>query len=1476
MAANSASPGTGLWTAVTSGTITSPTSPTTTITGLIIAGSYNFVWTITNGSCVSSDTVLITVSAAILPDAGLDFHRCNTFTANLNANDPAPGIGAWTSPSGATVTFPNMSSTTVSNMVLGNNVFVWTITSGSCVAYDTIHVFVDSVIIANAGIDHSICADSTSVLLGVNPAPGTGTWTTTSLANISTPTLANSIVTNMNAVGSYMFIWTVVNGVCLSRDTAYVNVDSLIIADAGSDEQLCETFTTTLKANSVTPGLGTWSTLGAATFVDVNDPMTMVNNLAYGANVFIWSVTNGTCISVDTVIVYNDSVIVSNAGADLAICSSASQVILAANDPLPGLGVWTTATTAVFADSSQASTTASGFIITGSYELIWTIENGTCIASDTVVITVDSNAIANAGADQHLCETISSVTLSATTATIGVGVWSTSGSSTITDINDPATAVSGLAIGDNIFVWTLTSGACVTTDTVDVVISQQPDSANAGTDQLVCASLSLASISGNTPSFGTISWTSLGSAIVDFASSVTTTVSNLSLGSNLFVYTISNGACSSTDTVAVNMFANPIADAGADQFTSSGTPVIIGGTPSASGGTSPYTYNWNPGVVLDDSLIANPTAVIAVTTTFTLTITDSLGCNAQDLVTVWINSPPILQNDTLIINEDSTVVIFPLLNDTDPDNNLNLGTLAILSGPYNGTATVDTLTGTITYIPNANFYGQDSIMYTICDSGMPVYCDTAWIYITINPINDAPLAVDDFGATVEDSCIQIAVLANDSDVENAIIIGSLVTFNGPSHGTLSLDTLTGIITYCPDSNFAGVDTFYYAICDSGYPAPGLCDTAMVVITVNPINDLPIAMNDTVALCSNDSVLVNVMSNDVDVDGDPLSVSVSIAPNHGLASVDIAQNILYVPDILYNGIDSLQYIICDNQLPAGCDTAWVFIDVRGVPVLSSVTTGNKCFGDSLGSIDLSISGNSGFTILWNTGSMVEDQDSLWTGIYTVAVTDTFGCISTLVDTIVGPASPLVGVLSLQPVFCHADSSGAIDLQPSGGTVPYYFSWSNGSIAEDIDSLIAGVYSVILSDTNGCQIILTDTITQPDSALAASMVVTNVKCGGDSTGSISVIPTGGTATYSYLWNNGAVIDSLIAIPAGVYSVVITDSHNCLLSISDTVMDINPAIVLDSIVVQPYCLGGILGSVEVIPSGGISPFQYGWSTGDTIAILDSLSSGTYSVLVTDSIGCSRSFSTVLNDTSQINIQVVGSTIFCTGDSVILIATNSTLASYQWSNNGVPMADTLNALIIYTGGNYSVDVTSVCGPFTAGPITVIENTLPIAGVDPDMTVPCDSTITLTATGGNTYLWSPANLVSDIHSAVVTVNLQQTASLVVTATSAEGCSSNDTVVITVVCDTLFIPSGFSPNGDGVNDFFEISAINRYPDAVLKIFNRWGDLVYSKEHYDNSWNGFSNTDMIRMGEILPNGTYYYVFKPGNGDDNQAGYVILRR
>jgi hypothetical protein len=258
---------------------------------------------------------------------------------------------------------------------------------------------------------------------------------------------------------------------------------------------------------------------------------------------------------------------------------------------------------------------------------------------------------------------------------------------------------------------------------------------------------------------------------------------------------------------------------------------------------------------------------------------------------------------------------------------------SVLTGPAHGTATVDTA-GNIIYVPNPNFNGTDSFTYVVCDNGIPApsLCDTAVVYITVTPVNDPPVAMNDTVTILEDSTAIIIVRSNDHDVDGDSTIGNPSILTGPSHGSASVDS-TGAVTYVPNPNFNGTDSFTYVICDNGIPAPSLCDTAVVYITVTTVNDPPVAMNDSAIIREDSTAIVVVLANDHDPDGDSTlgSPSVLTGPSHGTATVDTAGNIVYVPNPNYNGTDSFTYVLCDNGIPAPthCDTATVFIIITPV-------------------------------------------------------------------------------------------------------------------------------------------------------------------------------------------------------------------------------------------------------------------------------------------------------------------------------------------------------------------------------------------------------------------------------------------------------------------------------------------------------------------------------------------------------------------
>ncbi|MFN9114555.1 MAG: tandem-95 repeat protein, partial [Bacteroidota bacterium] len=286
-----------------------------------------------------------------------------------------------------------------------------------------------------------------------------------------------------------------------------------------------------------------------------------------------------------------------------------------------------------------------------------------------------------------------------------------------------------------------------------------------------------------------------------------------------------------------------------------------------------------------------------------------------------INDGPNAMDDTASVNEDDSVTINVRLNDTDIDGTLN--NPSIRTTPSNGSVVVNT-DGTIKYIPNPNYHGLDSFQYEVCDNGTPVLCDSAWVRININPINDGPNAMDDTASVNEDDSVTINVRLNDTDIDGTLNNPSIRTT--PSNGTVVVNT-DGTIKYIPNPNYHGLDSFQYEVCDNGTPV--LCDSAWVRININPINDGPNAMDDTASVNEDDSVTINVRLNDTDIDGTLNNPSIRTTPSNGTVVVNTDGTIKYIPNQNYHGLDSFQYEVCDNGTPVLCDSAWVRININPI-------------------------------------------------------------------------------------------------------------------------------------------------------------------------------------------------------------------------------------------------------------------------------------------------------------------------------------------------------------------------------------------------------------------------------------------------------------------------------------------------------------------------------------------------------------------
>jgi hypothetical protein len=280
-----------------------------------------------------------------------------------------------------------------------------------------------------------------------------------------------------------------------------------------------------------------------------------------------------------------------------------------------------------------------------------------------------------------------------------------------------------------------------------------------------------------------------------------------------------------------------------------------------------------------------------------------------------INDAPDANVDTANTLEDSSVNIQAAANDPDPEGNLNPASAAIISGPTNGGG-VSNGDGSFLYIPNANFNGLDSFTYQICDSSSA--CDTGSAVVLVIPVSDPPIAPDTVVVTDEDKPVTVNLAAQVVDPDGNLDPASLTITTAPVSGSASSDG-AGSVTYTPNPNFNGFDSFIYRICDMDKT----CDTATVAVQINPVNDPPFANADNATTLQNAAVVIEVLTNDGDPDGDLLTIIEITQPANG-SVVNNSNNVTFTPATGFVGTTTFTYTVSDGQ--GGKATATVTVVV----------------------------------------------------------------------------------------------------------------------------------------------------------------------------------------------------------------------------------------------------------------------------------------------------------------------------------------------------------------------------------------------------------------------------------------------------------------------------------------------------------------------------------------------------------------------
>lgn len=868
------------------------------------------------------------------------------------------------------------------------------------------------------------------------------------------------------------------------------------------------------------------------------------------------------------------------------------------------------------------------------------------------------------------------------------------------------------------------------------------------------------------------------------------------------------------------------------------------------------------------------------------------------------NTPPSISNDSIAVNEDNPVSGAVItVTDSDPDGTTLTANTTPVSGPSYGTIAI-AADGSYTYTPNANFNGLDAVIISVCDSGLPLpaICRNDTLIINVLPVNDAPTVSNDVNTTVEDTPVSGAILTvSDTDPDGTILTATTVPVSGPASGAIVINP-DGTYTYTPTLNFNGTDVIIIAVCDSGTPLPAICENDTLTITVTSVNDAPVIANDINTTNEDAPVSGTILTGaDNDPDGTTLHANTTLIspPAHGTIFINASGNYTYIPFADFNGTDVIIIAVCDSgtPLPSLCsnDTLTITVTpvndapvalsdtnstVEALPVSGTVATNDSDIDGPSANYSVVSGPSHGTLVLNGNGSYTYTPGAGYTGVdtFTYALCDGGTpdlCDTALVlvtvrirntrpdavnDTITtaedNPITGSVGTNDIDP-----DGPGAlfgVNTQPSHGTLSLgvngQYTYTPAANYNGIDS-----FSYVLCDGGIPNLCDTATVYINTTPVNDAPVAND----DNNTTSLNTAVTGDAKPNDSDVDGPSATYSLASAPVHG-ALVLTDSGTYLYTPSIDFVGCDTAMI-------SLCDGGIPNlcdtSLLVIctTSGNVAPGagdDYGQTlinTGVTINVLAN---------DTDVNGNIDSLPTVLSDPKY-------GTLIENADGSITYTPSTDFTgidtfSYIICDGGTPvLCDTAQVFVTVVRPAGIVGVPIV----TQTDSSVITCLLYTA-------VAYDSTGT-----GATVSCTPAHGTAVINS-IDSVTHQ----ICFTYTPGAGYTGLDTFCITLCqggsCSSATFPvtvnsatntcywlKGISPNGDGQNDDFYINCNDSYPNATLKVFNRWGDQVWdSNGHYTNNFEGNNG-----RGEVLADGTYYYIYYLNDGSKGQhAGFIQVSR
>lgn len=879
--------------------------------------------------------------------------------------------------------------------------------------------------------------------------------------------------------------------------------------------------------------------------------------------------------------------------------------------------------------------------------------------------------------------------------------------------------------------------------------------------------------------------------------------------------------------VTVDFSEELVADAGPDRKKNSGIDLVIDGT-----GSHGYQaeFDWYDGnILMSDFANNNPlTPIVTESGTYNLYAVDYHGCTANDEVVIRENELFSVV-DFIVVLVDDTIVANVATNDFDPNAGDSIYyTGVVFDEPQHGKlledfSNVDNLKsanainipiaedGTFIYVPDEGYIGPDFFTYEVCDDNDPDLCVKGTVYIKVidvDEVNSPPVANPDYIFVNAGEPARFNFMANDYDFDGGnILIDDIL--QQPQKGLLTKDTL-GYYIYTPFENQNGTDFFTYQICDNGIPSS--CDTSRVFINIKKLvefNARPVAVDDAYYAVEK-GIRGNVLDNDYDLSGLNLVVtgdSIS-GPYHGTFRVEPNGEFVYFPDDGYEGTDQIVYEV----------------KRQSTNLVAYATVYITCLEEYRYNTDVSVTKIGPATALSGTPvtyTLIVSIDGP-TLANDIVLSDTiFSALSNVEYSMDGTSWDIwEGSYYNEQMMLYEDDTifvrGMLPQIWEYGDL-YNTGWVDHDMGENDASsnqstVITEVYQRVIADAG------------KDTIIGACVEEYRL----DATRSI------GLSTMNYSWTPAELLDD----PTSATPILTTqpgETTTFTLAIESSFggyVDYDTTTVTVEVGRRPVANAGEDqwpdNNDPVLVTGrastGEKPLEYLWWEYDKSGKVKEWStevefiverSGDYYLTITDPFGCEST-----------DLMHVGFPIdpFIAIDDTVYTFQQEPVAIYVLRNDIIDKEDD------------RFDLENVFFPTD---------------------FPLHGTVTVNIVD-STFVYEPEPYYSGPDQFVYAV-----------ATVA-GFSDEATVYIEVLEKRPLMPTGFSPNGDGINDELIIENVELYEDNSIVIFNRWGNIVYQKTGYDNSdpWNGIANKG-IRIGNgVLPTGVYFYVLDLG--DDERIG------